>query len=90
MASPGWKQDDVGRYAGLAYAHGLLYAADRKNGRLLGLDPVSGAITESSALPAGVDIRGVGGDDGLLWLVDYADNRRTLIRLRSTEARPHA
>jgi len=88
--SPGWKQDDVGRFAGLAYAHGLLYAADRKTGRLLGLDPQSGALKESSALPPGVDIRGVGGDDELLWLVNYADNRRTLFRLRSTESPSHA
>lgn len=82
-SSPGWKGDDVGRFVGPAYAHGLLYVADRKDRQILGVDPASGEIKERSALPAGSDIRAVGGDDDYLWLVNYSQDRRLLIRLRS-------
>jgi len=84
--APDWKQDDVGRFAGLAYAHGLLYAVDRKSGRLLGIDPASGVIREAADVPADADIRAVGGDDRYLWLVNYAHERRTVLRWRSTGA----
>ncbi|MBV8263654.1 MAG: polysaccharide deacetylase family protein [Candidatus Eremiobacteraeota bacterium] len=82
--SPGWKRDDVGRFAGLAYAHGLLYAVDRKSNRLLGIDPTSGVVKEAADVTAGTDIRAVGGDDHYLWLVNYAHERRTVLRWRST------
>jgi peptidoglycan/xylan/chitin deacetylase (PgdA/CDA1 family) len=84
--TPGWKQDDVGRFAGLAYAHGLLYAVDRKASRLLGVDPANGAIRETADIPSSADIRAVGGDEHYLWLVNYAYDRRTVLRWRSTLA----
>jgi peptidoglycan/xylan/chitin deacetylase (PgdA/CDA1 family) len=82
--APGWQQDDVGRFAGLAYAHGLLYAVDRKASRLLGVDPASGGVKEAAALSTDADIRAVGGDEHYLWLVNYAHERRTVLRWRST------
>jgi hypothetical protein len=81
--APGWRVDGVGRFAGLAYARGLLYVADRKQGELLGVDPSSGAIDDRSPLPASSDIRAVGGDDAYLWLVNWAQDRRMLTRLRA-------
>ena len=83
--APDWKQANVGRFAGITFAHGLLYVADRKTGHLLGIDPANGGLKESMALPAGSDVRAVGGDDQHLWLVDYSDDRRQLIRMRSTQ-----
>jgi|GEM_PF-1435399 len=83
--APGWKGNDVGRFAGLAFAHGLLYVTDRKNAELLGVDPATGALKESGALPKDADIRAVGGDDEYLWLVDYSHDRRLVIRMRSTQ-----
>jgi hypothetical protein len=81
--APGWKVDGVGRFAGLAYARGLLYLADRKAGQLLGVDPSSGSIGTRSPLPDGSDVRAVGGDDAYLWLVNWAHDRRMLTRLRA-------
>jgi hypothetical protein len=86
--APGWKADDVGRFAGLTFARGLYYIVDRKAGRLLGIDPANGAITESSALPNDIDIRAVGGDDHYLWLVDYGHERRVVIRMRASGVAP--
>jgi peptidoglycan/xylan/chitin deacetylase (PgdA/CDA1 family) len=86
--APGWKSNDVGRFAGLAFAHGLLYVADRKSAQLLGVDPATGALKESATLPKGVDVRAVGGDDQYLWLVDYSNDRRLIIRMRSTQGAP--
>jgi len=83
--APDWKRAHVGRFAGLTFAHGLLYVADRKTGQLLGIDPANGVVKENTALPGGSDVRAVGGDDAHLWLVDYSDNRRMLIRMRSTQ-----
>ena len=80
--TPAWKVNGVGRYAGLAYAQGRLYVVDRKEGQLLSVDPTSGDIIGQSQLPQGSDIRALGGDDRYLWLVNYAQDRRTLIRLR--------
>ncbi len=82
--APGWKQNDVGRFAGLAFAHGLLYVTDRKNDQLIGVDPTTGSPKEIGTLPKSADIRAVGGDDDYLWLVDYGQDRRTAIRMRST------
>ena len=86
--APGWKADDVGRFAGLAFAHGLYYVVDRKAGRLLGIDPANGTIRESSAISSGADIRAVGGDDHYLWLVDYGQERRMVIRMRASGVAP--
>ncbi|HXW52039.1 MAG TPA: polysaccharide deacetylase family protein [Candidatus Acidoferrales bacterium] len=80
--TPAWKVNGVGRYAGLAYARGRLYLVDREEGKLLSVDPTSGDIVGQSQLPQGSDIRALGGDDRYLWLVNYAQDRRTLIRLR--------
>jgi hypothetical protein len=61
-----------------------LYAVDRKASRLFGVDPASGAIKEAADIPSSADIRAVGGDDHYLWLVNYAYDRRTVLRWRST------
>jgi peptidoglycan/xylan/chitin deacetylase (PgdA/CDA1 family) len=83
--APGWKQNNLGRFMGPAFARGMLYVADRKTQTVIGIDASTGKVQERSNLPTGADVRSLGADDTYLWLTNYAHDMRLLIRMRASQ-----